>query len=70
MSQGRVIRQKRRRQMLDLLLNLSIADLLVGLVTIPIDLLLESGVVNYNYEATCQATLAVSNGKCTFPIKT
>ena len=54
--------------MLDLLLNLSIADLLVGLVTIPIDLLLESGVVNYSYEATCQATLAVSNGKCTFSI--
>ena len=56
--------------MLDLLLNLSIADLLVGLITIPIDLVLESGVINYSNEATCQATLAVSNGKCNFSIKT
>ena len=51
--------------MLDLLLNLSIADLLVGLVTVPIDLVLESGVINYSYEGTCQLTLAVSNGKST-----
>ena len=51
--------------MLDLLLNLSIADLLVGLVTVPIDLVLESGVVNYSYEGTCQLTLAISNGKST-----
>ena len=32
----------RRRKMLDLLLSLCTADLLVGLITVPADLLLES----------------------------
>lgn len=63
-SQGRIIRQKRRRHMIDLLFNLSLADLLVGVVTIPLDLLLESGFSMS--QLACQSSLAIGNGKTRF----
>ena len=62
-SQGRIIRQKRRRHMLDLLFNLSIADLCVGLITIPLNLALESGFANYKNPFICLGTTAIGNGK-------
>ena len=50
--------------MIDLLFNLSLADLLVGVVTIPLDLLLESGFSMS--QLTCQSSLAIGNGKTRF----
>ena len=49
--------------MLDLLFNLSIADLCVGLITIPLNLALESGFANYKNPFICLGTTAIGNGK-------
>ena len=49
--------------MLDLLLNLSIADLCVGLITIPLNLAIESGFANYKNSYICLGTMAIGNGK-------
>ena len=54
----------RNRSMFDLLLSLCFADLLVGLVTIPVDLILETDLLNR--PALCYSALFVSQGKPLF----
>jgi len=51
----------RNRSMFDLLLSLCVADLLVGLVTIPVDLILETDLLNR--PAICYSALFISQGK-------
>ena len=54
----------RNRSMFDLLLSLCVADLLVGLVTIPVDLILETDLLNR--PALCYSALFISQGKPLF----